>query len=106
MGLVNLDVFPRSQTGKNANRRTRAAGRIPAVVYGKDRQTDLVELDAHKFNVALFRLAGRTALFALGTDDPGADGPIGLERSGARSRNSVSSATARQDDPRRGRGRG
>ena len=80
MGLVNLDIYSRSTTGKNANRRTRAAGRIPAVVYGKDRATELVELDAHKFGVALVHLAGRTALFALGTENAGQEGPIALLR--------------------------
>ncbi|MBU2502773.1 50S ribosomal protein L25 [bacterium] len=65
MGLVNLDIFPRSTKGKNANRRNRAAGRIPAVLYGRDRETSNVELDAHKFSVALTHLHGRTALFAL-----------------------------------------
>jgi large subunit ribosomal protein L25 len=65
MGLVNLNIHPRSSTGKNANRRTRAAGRIPAVVYGRDRATDLVELDTHDFTVALNHLGGRAAIFSL-----------------------------------------
>jgi len=65
MGLVNLNVFPRSTTGKNANRRSRAAGRVPAVLYGRDRETGAVELDSHEFNVALQRLAGRSAIFSL-----------------------------------------
>lgn len=72
MGLVNLNVFPRATTGKNANRRSRAAGRVPAVVYGHDRATENLELDAHEFKVAMTRLAGRSAIFSLtraGVDD-------------------------------------
>ena len=69
MGLVNLEITPRSTFGKNANRRTRAAGRIPAVVYGQDRETESVELDAHSFGVALLHLAGHTALFSLNGDE-------------------------------------
>ncbi len=73
MGLVNLDIFPRSTKGKNANRRSRAAGRIPAVLYGGDRETSNVELDAHKFSVAMTHLHGRTALFALNQEGSGED---------------------------------
>jgi large subunit ribosomal protein L25 len=65
MGLINLDVFPRSTTGKNANRRTRAAGRVPAVIYGKDRETANMELDAHAFKVILSHMAGSAAIFRL-----------------------------------------
>ena len=53
MGLVNLKVFPRTTSGKNANRRSRAAGRVPAVVYGNDRTAENLELDAHDFRVAM-----------------------------------------------------
>ncbi len=65
MGLINLDVFPRSTTGKNSNRRTRAAGRIPAVLYGTDRETENVELDLHDFTKVLNNLSGSSAIFAL-----------------------------------------
>ena len=72
MGLINLDIFPRSTTGKNANRRTRAAGRVPAIIYGKDRAPENMELDAHSFKVVLSRMAGSSAIFRLnqeGVDD-------------------------------------
>jgi large subunit ribosomal protein L25 len=69
MGLVNLEITPRSLFGKNANRRNRASGAIPAVLYGKDRETESVQLDAHSFNVALMHLAGRTAIFSLNGDE-------------------------------------
>lgn len=65
MGLVNLTIHPRSTTGKNANRRTRAAGRVPAVLYGHGRETVNVELEKHAFGVALTHLAGRSAIFSL-----------------------------------------
>jgi len=79
MGLVNLTIHPRSTTGKNANRRTRAAGRVPAVLYGHGRETINVELEKHAFGVALTHLAGRSAIFALeqeGVSEP----PIALLR--------------------------
>lgn len=79
MGLVNLTIHPRSTTGKNANRRTRAAGRVPAVLYGHGRSTVNVELEKHAFGVALGHLAGRSVIFALeqeGVSEP----PIALLR--------------------------
>ena len=79
MGLVKLNISPRSTTGKNANRRTRAAGQVPAVLYGAGRETENVALDAHAFGVVLSRLAGRSSIFVLereGSDDE----PIALLR--------------------------
>ncbi len=79
MGLVNLTIHPRSTTGKNANRRTRAAGRVPAVLYGHGRDAMNIELDEHAVSVAMVHLAGRSAIFALeqeGVDEP----PIALMR--------------------------
>lgn len=65
MSLVNLNIHPRTTAGKNENRRTRAAGRVPAVLYGKGRPTASIELDGHAFEVALKHLGGRSALFQL-----------------------------------------
>jgi len=52
MALIQLTVYPRETTGKNANRRTRARGRIPAVVYGARDKAAAVELDVVEFNRA------------------------------------------------------
>lgn len=65
MSLVNLNIHPRTTAGKNENRRTRAAGRVPAVLYGKGRPTASIELEGHAFEVALKHLGGRSALFQL-----------------------------------------
>jgi large subunit ribosomal protein L25 len=65
MSLVNLNIHPRTTVGKNENRRTRAAGRVPAVLYGKGRDTATIELEGHAFEVALKHLAGRSAIFQL-----------------------------------------
>ncbi len=80
MGLINLEIHPRSTKGKNQNRRLRAAGRIPAVVYGKDRDTEIVELEGHPFKVALAHLAGRSAIFSLVRGEATADDAIALLR--------------------------
>ena len=65
MSLVNLNIHPRTTAGKNENRRTRAAGRVPAVLYGKGRATASIELEGHAFEVALKHLGGRSAIFQL-----------------------------------------
>lgn len=49
MGLIQLTVYDRETTGKNANRRTRSRGRIPAVVYGAREKSANVELDLAEF---------------------------------------------------------
>ena len=79
MGLVNLEIFPRTASGKNENRRLRSAGRVPAVIYGKGRETEMVELDAHNFQVILGHLGGSSAIFSL-VQEGGAEGSIALLR--------------------------
>ena len=74
MGLINLNVYPRSTTGKNENRRTRAAGRTPAVVYGNKRdESQHLEFDTTELQTAMSKAAGKSALLSLtldGTDEP------------------------------------
>lgn len=73
MALINMTVYPRSTTGKNANRRTRTAGRVPAVVYGDVREQALnIELDTVVLTRHLATHSGQNLLFSLnveGTDD-------------------------------------
>lgn len=79
MGLISLDVFKRTTTGKNANRRTRAAGRIPAIVYGHDRENEILELDTNQFTRILSKLSGSSAIFQMRQDgEVGEDDPIAL----------------------------
>jgi large subunit ribosomal protein L25 len=40
-----IEVTPRATVGKGANRKARAHGKVPAVVYGKTRAPESVELD-------------------------------------------------------------
>jgi large subunit ribosomal protein L25 len=45
MAEVSLEVTRREQGGKNAARRVRAAGKVPAVVYGGHRDPVAIEVD-------------------------------------------------------------
>lgn len=50
MANASLTAEPRSTTGKGANRKMRAAGRVPAVVYGRNEDTRMVSVDAHELS--------------------------------------------------------
>ena len=65
MALVELNIYQRRTTGKNANRQSRLAGRIPAVLYSKGRKTSNVELDTHEFTKVLANATGSSVIFAL-----------------------------------------
>jgi len=65
MGLVKLNVSPRESTGKNENRRTRAAGKTPAVLYGTDREATSVQLDTVEFMRILKKTGGRSVIYDL-----------------------------------------
>jgi large subunit ribosomal protein L25 len=59
-----VTVRPREQTGKNANRRLRAAGEIPAVVYGGEADSAAIRVDG-KSVLRLIREGGENAVFLL-----------------------------------------
>ncbi len=70
MSESTVTVRLREQTGKNANRRLRAAGEIPAVVYGGDADSAAIRVDGRSVQ-GLIREGGENAVFLLqleGTD--------------------------------------
>jgi large subunit ribosomal protein L25 len=68
MGLINLTVHPRETTGKNENRRTRSGGRVPAVLYGRNRASVNVTVDTQDLRKILLTRHGRNAIFNLTID--------------------------------------
>ena len=60
-----LQATPREEKGKNASRRVRAAGRIPAAVYGVGLDAIPVSVNAREVGVILRSEAGRHAIFTL-----------------------------------------
>jgi len=79
MGLVKIHVYKRQTTGKNENRRTRAGGRIPAVLYGNDREATNVQLDTHEFTRILQTTSGRSVIFDVDLEGE-AENPLALMR--------------------------
>jgi len=66
MARPKLSATPRELSGK-AVKRLRRDGMLPAVVYGPDRDSQAIQLDAHEFEL-LRRKAGRNALVDLSLD--------------------------------------
>ena len=53
MASVSLKASPRSTTGKGVARKLRAAGRVPAIIYGHAREPQPLELNAHELQLLL-----------------------------------------------------
>lgn len=71
MSHINIEVTKRETRGKNANRRLRAAGRVPAVVYGGGREPVAIDLGKRQIEELLKTAGGENAVFLLkmvGTD--------------------------------------
>jgi large subunit ribosomal protein L25 len=64
MERVAIRTESRTATGKGPNRRLRAQGKIPAVVYGPGVKPEKVALDAREFGVTLKKV-GTSAMFTL-----------------------------------------
>ncbi len=71
MSDITLEVQSREETGKNANRRLRATGLIPAVVYGGDLDPVAIQVDRSTLHDLFKQTGGENAVFLLkmaGTD--------------------------------------
>jgi large subunit ribosomal protein L25 len=53
---AKLKAEPRDKYGKSATRKMRAAGRIPAVIYGHGEQTRTLSVDAHELDLLFKRV--------------------------------------------------
>jgi large subunit ribosomal protein L25 len=62
---ITVDVEPREETGKNANRRLRRRGQVPGVVYGLDKPPFLVSVSPRKLGEILHLESGRNTIFTL-----------------------------------------
>jgi len=65
MAEVTVDAEIRQEFGKNANRRTRASGRIPAIVYGSGLDSIAVSVDPKDLERILRTGAGHNTIFKL-----------------------------------------
>ena len=65
MSELTIEVQPREATGKNANRRLRAAGLVPAVVYGGGKDAIPIQLDRAAFLGHMRSMEGHNPIFLL-----------------------------------------
>ena len=65
MSEVSIEVVKREETGKNANRRLRAAGAIPAVLYGGKPDPMAIQIDRKTLHELLKKAGGENAVFLL-----------------------------------------
>ena len=63
--VANIEAEPREEFGKNAARRLRRGGRIPAVVYGAGGPPISVAVDPKQISRILLSESGHNALFTL-----------------------------------------
>ncbi len=68
MAEVTLKALMRADTGKGSARRSRAAGRVPAVVYGRGIDPMAIEVDRREFVTALHTDAGMNVLLNIEVD--------------------------------------
>ncbi|MGH9833184.1 MAG: 50S ribosomal protein L25 [Blastocatellia bacterium] len=67
---IALEAKPRSERGKNAARRLRAAGLVPVTVYGGGLETASTTIIKREF-ATLMRAHGRNMIFTLNVDGAG-----------------------------------
>jgi large subunit ribosomal protein L25 len=68
MATEVLIAHPRSETGKGAARKLRAAKQVPGVVYGHKREPQSLALDARDLQKMLDRVSADTTVFELRID--------------------------------------
>lgn len=62
---ATLSAEPRKESGKGVARKLRAAGRLPAVVYGQDAVPQLLSIDAHDVEVLFNRISVDNTIVSL-----------------------------------------
>ena len=65
MANIELQVERRQEIGKNEARRARAAGKVPAVVYGAKKETVPIYIEARALTTAFRKGAGDNAIYLL-----------------------------------------
>lgn len=68
MAEVTLKAIKREDTGKGSARRARAAGRVPAIVYGQGIEPLAIAVDRREFVTALLTDAGMNVLLNIEVD--------------------------------------
>jgi large subunit ribosomal protein L25 len=68
VATAQFSASTRTQSGKGTARKMRAAGSIPAIIYGHARAPQSLKLDAHTFNRLLEKISYTTTVIELDID--------------------------------------
>ena len=68
MSQITVEVQRRTPGGKNANRRLRSSGQIPAVVYGPGKQSVAIMVYPQNVTDILCSESGRNTIFTVSVD--------------------------------------
>lgn len=68
MKAVSLTAYPRTLSGRNAVKQVRAAGRVPAVVYGRLQAAQNLELDSKQLDAVIHHSVSENILVDLTVD--------------------------------------
>ncbi len=68
MASANLSATTRTATGKGVARKLRAAGRIPAIIYGHAREPQALEVNAHELQLLLEKNPYQSTVIELAFD--------------------------------------
>jgi len=68
MKEVTLKVHARTDTGKGVARKLRAAGKLPAVIYGHHEEPLPIELEQHRLSATIRQAGGEKLLINLSID--------------------------------------
>ena len=66
MAIASLAAELRTETGKGAARKLRAVGRVPAVIYGHNRDAQALSVNARELGRLLERIAAGSTVVELG----------------------------------------
>ncbi|MGB7746174.1 MAG: 50S ribosomal protein L25 [Verrucomicrobiia bacterium] len=69
MKSVPLKAYPRTQSRRNGARNLRAAGRVPAVIYGRQAQPQNLEVSAKEFGDLIHHSASENLLVDLSVEN-------------------------------------
>ena len=68
MASVPFSATPRADTGKGVARKLRAAGQVPAVIYGHAREAQSLQLEHHALQLLLEKHSYQSTVIALTVD--------------------------------------
>ncbi|MBX7246890.1 MAG: 50S ribosomal protein L25 [Candidatus Sumerlaeaceae bacterium] len=80
MQRIDLPVKKRGEQGKGPNRRLRAEGQVPAVLYGAAGEPKKLSIEAHYFQTAILNKGGANALLNINEEGAAAGETVAVLR--------------------------